>query len=142
MPGSTITPGHPGARDCALRHFAFRYTESVGTRNQFSIVAQWLTARTPADALPTSSRMPTHGSGPMWFAIPSSQWTCTTYSLPGLPAHPCENAKVYGFQVSFYPSQVAARPMKRDPKGRFLKCRIWRVFSHSLKGFRSFVHRC
>jgi hypothetical protein len=20
--------------------------------------------------------------GPMWFATPSSQWTCTTYSLP------------------------------------------------------------
>ena len=23
-----------------------------------------------------------HGSGPMWFATPSSQWTFTTYSLP------------------------------------------------------------
>jgi hypothetical protein len=23
-----------------------------------------------------------HGSGPMWIAAPSSQWTCTTYSLP------------------------------------------------------------
>ncbi len=23
-----------------------------------------------------------HGSGPMWIASPSSQWTCTTYSLP------------------------------------------------------------
>src|ERR1700719_4563683 len=39
-------------------------------------------ARSPADASPKSSRMPAHGSGPMWFAIPSSQWTCTTYSLP------------------------------------------------------------
>src|SRR5450631_1685264 len=36
----------------------------------------------PTDASPTSSRMPAHGSGPMWFATPSSQWTCTTYSLP------------------------------------------------------------
>jgi hypothetical protein len=26
--------------------------------------------------------MPTHGSGPMRFATPSSQWTSTTYSLP------------------------------------------------------------
>jgi hypothetical protein len=26
--------------------------------------------------------MHAHGSGPMWFAPPSSQWTCTTYSLP------------------------------------------------------------
>src|SRR5208283_3915671 len=38
--------------------------------------------RSPADASPTSSRMPAHGSGPMWFATPSSQWTSTTYSLP------------------------------------------------------------
>src|SRR6516164_8119921 len=38
--------------------------------------------RPPADASPTSSRMPAHGLGPMWAATPSSQWTCTTYSLP------------------------------------------------------------
>src|SRR5262249_29832144 len=25
---------------------------------------------------------PAHGLGPMWIATPSSQWTCTTYSLP------------------------------------------------------------
>jgi hypothetical protein len=36
----------------------------------------------PADASPTSSRSPAHGSGPMWVATPSSQWTFTTYSLP------------------------------------------------------------
>ena len=39
-------------------------------------------ACTPADASPTPSRMPAHGLGPMWFAIPSSQGTCTPYSLP------------------------------------------------------------
>jgi len=39
-------------------------------------------ACTPADASPTPSRMPAHGSGPMWFAIPSSWGTCTPYSLP------------------------------------------------------------
>src|SRR5690349_14860986 len=38
--------------------------------------------RSPADASPTASRRPAHGSGPMWIATPSSQWTCTTYSLP------------------------------------------------------------
>jgi hypothetical protein len=47
MPGSTTTPGHPGARDCALGRFAFRYTDSVGTRDQFSIVAQWLACTYP-----------------------------------------------------------------------------------------------
>jgi len=38
--------------------------------------------RSPTDASPTPSRLPAHGSGPMWLAIPSSQWTCTTSSLP------------------------------------------------------------
>ena len=38
--------------------------------------------RSPADASPMSSRTTAHGSGPMWFAIPSPQWTLTTYSLP------------------------------------------------------------
>ncbi len=38
--------------------------------------------RSPADASPTPSRRPTHGSGPMRIANPSPQWTCTTYSLP------------------------------------------------------------
>jgi hypothetical protein len=32
--------------------------------------------------------MPTHGSGPMWIATPSSQWTCTTYSPPVLAGAP------------------------------------------------------
>jgi hypothetical protein len=50
--------------------------------DHFSIAAQWLACTFPADASPTSSRMPAHGLGPMWVATPSSQWTCTTYSLP------------------------------------------------------------
>ena len=32
--------------------------------------------------LPTPSRMPAHGLGPMWFATPSSWRTCTAYCLP------------------------------------------------------------
>jgi len=39
-------------------------------------------ACSPTDASPTPSRLPAHGSGPMRFATPSSQWTCTTYPLP------------------------------------------------------------
>lgn len=38
--------------------------------------------RTPTDASPPPSRTTAHGSGPMRIATPSSQWTCTTYSLP------------------------------------------------------------
>ena len=82
MPGSPTTPGWPSARVGALGHIAFHYTDSVGTRKQFSIAAQWLACTFPADASPTSLRMPAHGLGPMWVATPSSQWTCTTYSLP------------------------------------------------------------
>jgi hypothetical protein len=78
MPGSSTTPGRPSACAGALGHIAFHYTDSVGTRNQFSIAAQWLACTFPcrrfADILTDAC-----GSGPMWFAIPSSQWTC---SLP------------------------------------------------------------
>ena len=38
--------------------------------------------RSPTDASPSPSRMPTHGSGPMRIATPSLRWTHTTYSLP------------------------------------------------------------
>ena len=49
-------------------------------------------ARSPADASPTSSRMPAHGSGPMWFAIPFIVVDLHHLLLAGLPAHLCENA--------------------------------------------------
>ena len=47
MPGSSTTPGCPSACVGALGHIAFRYTDSVGTRNQFSIAAQWLACTSP-----------------------------------------------------------------------------------------------
>jgi hypothetical protein len=47
MPGSTTTPGHPGACDDALGHVAFRAFDSVGTRDIDSIVAQWLACAYP-----------------------------------------------------------------------------------------------
>jgi hypothetical protein len=47
MPGSTTTPGHPSACDDALGHEAFRYLNSVGTRDINSIVAQWLAYAPP-----------------------------------------------------------------------------------------------
>ncbi len=36
----------------------------------------------PADASPWASRPTTHGSGPVWFAPPSPQWTGSAYSSP------------------------------------------------------------
>jgi hypothetical protein len=47
MPSSSTTPGYPSACDDALEHVAFRYTDSVGTRDQFSIAAQWLACTSP-----------------------------------------------------------------------------------------------
>ena len=47
MPGSSTTPGRPGACAGASGHVAFRYTDSVGTRDQFSIAAQWLACTFP-----------------------------------------------------------------------------------------------
>ena len=47
MPGSSTTPGRPSACVGALGHFAFRYTDSVGTRDKFSIAAQWLACTFP-----------------------------------------------------------------------------------------------
>jgi hypothetical protein len=40
MPGSETTPGRPSACDDALEHVAFRLLDSVGTRDQNSIVAE------------------------------------------------------------------------------------------------------
>jgi len=47
MPGSPTTPGWPSARVGALGHIAFHYADSVGTRDQFSIAAQWLACTFP-----------------------------------------------------------------------------------------------
>ena len=47
MPGSATTPGRPSACVDALGHVAFRYTDSVGTREQSSIAAQWLACTFP-----------------------------------------------------------------------------------------------
>ena len=82
MPGSSTTPV---VRALALAHAdvwpsATQTASAHGTRF-LSRLNGW-PACTPADASPTSSRMPAHGLGPMWFAIPSSQGTCTPYSLP------------------------------------------------------------
>lgn len=72
MPGSVTTPKRLGARDIAPLRVAFRSVDSVGSReNILSRLNGW-PMHSPADASPTPSRMPTHGSGPTWIATPSS----------------------------------------------------------------------
>ncbi len=82
MPGSLTTPGRPGARDGAPVRLAFRSGYGVGARDDFLSRLNGRPAPSPADASPPASRPTTHGSGPMWFATPSSRRTLTDYSLP------------------------------------------------------------
>ncbi|MBA0085617.1 MAG: hypothetical protein HRJ53_11530 [Acidobacteria bacterium Pan2503] len=92
MPGSPTTPGYPNACVGALGYIAFRYTDSVGTRNQFSIAAQWLACTFPyrrfADTLAGAcARL---GAD----AVRYSFIVVDLHHLlhAGLPAHLCENA--------------------------------------------------
>jgi hypothetical protein len=82
MPEYQTTPGPTGARNNEPADFAFRQVNNVGNRVDNGFAAQWLAYTPPADASPTSSRTPAHGSGATSVATPSSQWTFTTYSLP------------------------------------------------------------
>jgi hypothetical protein len=95
MPGSPTTPGWPSARVGALGHVAFRYTDSVGTRNHFSIAAQWLACTFPcrrfADILP---RMPAHGLGADVGRYSFIAVDLHHLLLASLPAHPCENTSI------------------------------------------------
>ena len=94
MPGSSTTPGRLGARVGALGHIAFRYTESVGTRNEFTFAAQWLACTFPcqrfADVLAAACA---------WLGADVVRYSFIVMDLhhlllAGLPAHPCENAKI------------------------------------------------
>src|SRR5262249_44876239 len=87
MPGTSTTPGHTGTRAIAPIRVAFQTADGVGSRDStLSRLIGW-PMHSPADASPTPSREPAHGSGPMRFATPSSWRTFTTYSLPVSPAH-------------------------------------------------------
>ena len=82
MPGSPTAPGRPGARNGAPGRIAFHKPNGVGTQIDVASRLNGWPMRSPTDASPPPSRVTPHGSGPMRFATPSSQWTCTTYSLP------------------------------------------------------------
>ena len=82
MPGSLTTPGCPDARVSAPGHVAFHNLHGVGTQNRkLSRLNGW-PMRSPVNASLRPSRATAHDSGPMWIATPSSQGTCTLYSLP------------------------------------------------------------
>src|SRR5262249_50765826 len=82
MPGSLTTPGRPDARAVAPGCVAFRHLHSVGTQNETLSRLNGWPMRSPVNASPWPSPAAAHDSGPMWIATPSSQGTCTLYSLP------------------------------------------------------------
>ena len=92
VPGSSTTPGRPSARVGALGHIAFHYTDSVGTRNPFSIAAQWLACTFPcrrfADILTDACARLGADVGRYSFIVVDLHHLL----LAGLPAHLCENA--------------------------------------------------
>ena len=92
MPGSTTTPGRPDARTGASEHVAFRYTDSVGARDWFSIAAQWLACTYPdrrfADVLTDAcARL---GADVVCYSFIVEDLHLLL--LAGLPAHLCENS--------------------------------------------------
>jgi DNA polymerase V len=58
----------------------------VGIPNDISQLDTW-PACTPVNASPSTLRSPTHDSGPMWLAGPSSYDSFIHYFLPVFPAH-------------------------------------------------------
>ena len=70
-----------------LGHFAFRYTDSVGTRNQFSSAAQWLACRRFADILANAcARLGVDVVRYSFIVVDLHHLL-----LASLPAHLCEN---------------------------------------------------
>jgi hypothetical protein len=93
MPGSPTTPGRPSARVGALRRLAFRYTDSVGTRGQFSIAAQWLACTYPCRrfANTLTDAYARLGADVVRYSFIAGD--LHPLLLAGLPAHLCENVR-------------------------------------------------
>jgi len=93
MPGSTTTPGRPSAHVNALERVAFRYTDSVSTRDTFSIAAQWLAYTYPcrrfANTLTNACARLGADVVRYTFIVVDSHHLL----LAGLPAHLCANSK-------------------------------------------------
>ena len=71
MPGSSTTPGRTDTRAGVSAVLpSVILTTSAPETILLSRLHGW-PVRSPADASPTPSRVPTHGSGPVWIATPS-----------------------------------------------------------------------
>jgi hypothetical protein len=123
VPGSSTTPGCPSACVGALGHIAFRYTDSVGTRNQFSIAAQWLACTFPyrrfADILADACARLGADVVRYSFIVVDLHHLL----LAGLPAHLCENAiesKMHRivFSIAFFRQALPVQLVSASTKSR------------------------
>src|SRR6516162_8445330 len=141
MPGSPTTPGWPSARVGALGHVAFHYTDSVGTRNQFSIAAQWLACTSPcrrfADILADAGARLGADVGRYSFIAVDLHHLL----LAGLPAHLCENSQEPTrwriiFSITLLPIAATAPFVFRLTKsGRIFYAKIKRLRFHTASTF-------
>jgi hypothetical protein len=119
MPGSPTTPGWPSARVGALGHIVFHYTDSVGTRNQFSIAAQWLACTSPyrrfADILADACARLGADVGRYSFTAVDLHHLL----LAGLPAHLCENSNDRRQSINFSRFSAVFRHYKLGEAKKF-----------------------
>jgi len=130
MPGSPTTPSCPRARVDALEHMAFRYTDSVGTRDQFSIAAQWLACTYPYRrfAAPLTDGSARLGADVVRYSFIVGD--LHPLLLAGLPAHLCENFFEACFQGSSDPSPGGDRRSWINLEGRLFEiARVFGVFT-------------
>ena len=122
MPGSTTTPGRPSACVDALGHVAFRYTDSVGTRDKFSIAAQWLACTYPCRRFADTSRMHRARLGADVVRYSFIAVDLHPLLLAGLPAHLCENPlrvecdEMSSLQIALGAIFSTSPRVKRPPK--------------------------
>jgi hypothetical protein len=144
VPGSSTTPGRPSACVVAPGHIAFRYTDSVGTRNQFSIAAQWLGCTFPyrrfADILANACARLGADVVRYSFIVVDLHHLL----LAGLPAHLCENAlepriRRIVFSIAFFRQKVAGAIGFRidEIETKILHESSMLEFSHSLGHFQT-----
>src|SRR5215467_4179537 len=113
MPGALTTPGRPDARAVAPGCVAFRHLHSVGTQNETLSRLNGWPMHSPVNASPWPSRTTAHDSGPMWIATPSSQGTCTLYSLPV--------SRRFAYLVGLSSGSGPASDIRRRPRGAALR---------------------
>ena len=128
MPGSSTTPGRPSACVGALGHIAFRYTDSVGARNLFSIAAQWLACTFPcrrfADILADAcARLGADAVRYSFIAVDLHHLL-----LASFPAHPCENSRAVSRGPILFAFSSPQTAWKRRNRENFRSARSFAKF--------------